>query len=164
MDAGVKTLVDTLRFGRRDDRRDAIRRLSTTDAEVAVQALGEAIGDPDPEVARLARIALGGVEERLNRDILALRDEIRKRPDSALAYAALYCALLDISHAVPRDGAGYVVGRDFLNFWMAGRAAWAPDPARFYDLATYQAEIARIVGPGYPGQVWSYPPSIIGDG
>ncbi|MGA9009110.1 MAG: hypothetical protein WB495_20060 [Xanthobacteraceae bacterium] len=35
----------------------------------------------------------------------------------------------------PRDGSTLVVGRDFLNFWMYGRAAWQPDPSRFYDPA-----------------------------
>ena len=44
---------------------------------------------------------------------------------------------------------------------MAGRAAWAPDPARYYDLATYQAATAPFVGADYPGQAWSYPPTIL---
>ncbi|MCL6678066.1 DUF2029 domain-containing protein [Sphingomonas sp. RG327] len=82
-------------------------------------------------------------------------------PLFALSYAVLWFANLDLSHAIPRDGTTLVVGRDFLNFWMAARASWAADPQRFYDLATYQAEVARMVGPGYLGQVWSYPPSIM---
>jgi arabinofuranan 3-O-arabinosyltransferase len=85
----------------------------------------------------------------------------RVAPLFALSYAIVWAATLDLSRAIPRDGTTLVVGRDFLNFWMAARASWAPDPQRFYDLATYQAEVASIVGPGYLGQVWSYPPSIM---
>lgn len=61
---------------------------------------------------------------------------------------------------IPRDGTGLVVGRDFLNFWMYGRTAWTTDPGRFYDLATYQEALNALLGAGYPGQNWSYPPSI----
>jgi hypothetical protein len=85
----------------------------------------------------------------------------RVAPLFALSYAVLWVANLDLSHPIPRDGTTLAVGRDFLTFWMAARASWAADPQRFYDLATYQAEVARMVGPGYLGQVWSYPPSIM---
>ena len=91
----------------------------------------------------------------------SLRLLSRVAPLFALAYALLWLLQLDLAHAIARDGTTLVVGRDFLNFWMAGRAAWGDDPARFYDLATYQAELAKVVGPDYPGQVWSYPPSIM---
>lgn len=85
----------------------------------------------------------------------------RIAPWFALAYAALWLLSLDLGPALPRDGTGLVVGRDFLNLWMAGKAAWGPDPARYYDLATYQASMLPHVGAGYPGQVWSYPPSVM---
>ena len=85
----------------------------------------------------------------------------RVAPLFALAYGLLWLFQLDLAHAIPRDGTTLVVGRDFLNFWMTGRIAWGDDPAGFYDLATYQAEVAKITGPGYLGQVWSYPPSIM---
>lgn len=85
----------------------------------------------------------------------------RIAPWFALAYAALWALSLDTGPAIPRDGTGLVVGRDFLNLWMAGKAAWGPDPARLYDLATYQASMLPHVGAGYPGQVWSYPPSVM---
>src|SRR6478672_6259043 len=61
---------------------------------------------------------------------------------------------------IPRDGTSLVVGRDFLNFWMYGRAAPAPDPGRFYDAAEYHRALEALLGPNYPGQNWSYPPSI----
>src|SRR6478609_2310559 len=62
----------------------------------------------------------------------------------------------------PRDKATLVLGRDFLNLWMYGRAVLNDvDPARFYDVATYNAELARLVGPGYPGQNWPNPPTAL---
>lgn len=79
----------------------------------------------------------------------------------AVSYGILFILQLDTRPAIPRDGTTLVIGRDFLNFWMAGRAAWNPDPQRYYDLTTYQAAVAKVVGPGYFGQVWSYPPSVM---
>src|ERR1043165_5596572 len=61
----------------------------------------------------------------------------------------------------PRDGTSLVAGRGFLNFWMYGRAAAEPDPSRFYDLAAYHRALEALLGPNYPGQNWSYPPSIL---
>ncbi len=61
----------------------------------------------------------------------------------------------------PRDGTTLVVGRDFLNFWMYGRAAADADPSRFYDPALYAGALEALLGPNYPGQNWSYPPSIM---
>jgi hypothetical protein len=61
----------------------------------------------------------------------------------------------------PRDKATLVLGRDFLNLWMYGRAVLDMDPARFYDIATYNGELARLIGPGYPGQNWPNPPTAL---
>jgi hypothetical protein len=61
----------------------------------------------------------------------------------------------------PRDKTTLVVGRDFLNLWMYGRAAFGADPARFYDLATYNDALAALLGPGYPGQNWPNPPNAL---
>jgi hypothetical protein len=61
----------------------------------------------------------------------------------------------------PRDKATLVLGRDFLNLWMYGRAVLDIDPARFYDIATYNGELARLLGPGYPGQNWPNPPTAL---
>jgi hypothetical protein len=60
---------------------------------------------------------------------------------------------------IPRDSSTLAMGRDFLNFWMYGRAAWLPEPGRFYDPALYNAELFAMLGNDYPGQNWSYPPS-----
>ena len=61
----------------------------------------------------------------------------------------------------PRDKATLVLGRDFLNLWMYGRAVGDVDPARFYDTATYNGELARLLGPLYPGQNWPNPPTAL---
>jgi Glycosyltransferase family 87 len=61
----------------------------------------------------------------------------------------------------PRDKATLVLGRDFLNLWMYGRAVGDADPARFYDLATYNDELAKLLGAGYPGQNWPNPPTAL---
>jgi len=77
------------------------------------------------------------------------------------ATAAAYLYAVQWDHAIPRDGSTLVVGRDFLNFWMYGRAAWLSEPGRWYDVAAYQRELAALLGGGYPGQNWSYPPSVM---
>ena len=61
----------------------------------------------------------------------------------------------------PRDKATLVLGRDFLNLWMYGRALLDGDPARFYDVATYNDALAGLLGPGYPGQNWPNPPTAL---
>ena len=63
--------------------------------------------------------------------------------------------------AFPRDKATLVLGRDFLNLWMYGVAAFEADPARYYDLVTYNDALAHMLGPGYPGQNWPNPPTAL---
>lgn len=75
-----------------------------------------------------------------------------------LIFVPAYCLTLTLGPGIPRDGTSLVVGRDFLNIWMYGRAAWQADPARYYDMPTYLAALGPVVGAGYPGQLWSYPP------
>lgn len=72
-----------------------------------------------------------------------------------------YLLTLDFRWPIPRDGTGLAVGRDFLNVWLYGRAAWAPDPARFYDWPAHWAAIEAVAGAEYPGQQWSYPPTLL---
>ncbi|MEO8301039.1 MAG: glycosyltransferase family 87 protein [Rhizomicrobium sp.] len=79
----------------------------------------------------------------------------------AAVTAVVYLWLMRPVAPIPRDPSGLVVGRDFLNFWMYGKAALSADPARWYDLAAYQQELTRLLGNGYPGQNWSYPPTIM---
>ena len=78
-----------------------------------------------------------------------------------VATAGLYLYRLDWRLPFPRDGSTIVVGRDFLNFWMYGRAAAWPNPAGWYDAAAYQGTLATLLGTNYPGQNWSYPPSVM---
>src|SRR5579859_1274566 len=72
-----------------------------------------------------------------------------------------YLLTTDWGGAFPRDKATLVLGRDFLNLWMYGRAAFEADSARYYDVATYNAELAKLLGPGYPGQNWPNPPTAL---
>jgi len=74
---------------------------------------------------------------------------------------AVYLATTSWHLPFPRDNTTLVLGRDFLNLWMYGRAADTPDPSRFYDVGTYNAELLSLLGQGYPGQNWSYPPSVM---
>ncbi|MEA2876576.1 MAG: hypothetical protein QOF14_1772 [Hyphomicrobiales bacterium] len=71
-----------------------------------------------------------------------------------------YLYTMSWSGPFPRDGTSLVAGRDFLNVWMYGRAATDADPSRFYDAGLYARALEALLGPNYPGQNWSYPPSI----
>lgn len=79
----------------------------------------------------------------------------------AVAVTGYYAYALDLTGPIPRDGSSLVVGRDFLNFWMYGRAAFTSEPGRWYDVVAYQRELATFLGADYPGQNWSYPPTIM---
>jgi hypothetical protein len=85
----------------------------------------------------------------------------RFAPIMALGYLIFWLRLIDPSFPIPRDGTELAVGRDFLNFWIAGLHAWEGDPGRYYDMSTYQQTMAPLVGADYPGQIWSYPPAIM---
>jgi hypothetical protein len=71
-----------------------------------------------------------------------------------------YLYTMSWSGPFPRDGTSLVAGRDFLNVWMYGRTATDADPSRFYDADLYARALEALLGPNYPGQNWSYPPSI----
>lgn len=93
------------------------------------------------------------------------RDNIRILTVASVLCAALvaivYVLKITWAAPIPRDATTLVVGRDFLNFWMYGRAAWLPNPSRFYDPQIYNAALTALLGPDYPGQNWSYPPSVM---
>jgi hypothetical protein len=73
-----------------------------------------------------------------------------------------YLATTNWAGAFPRDKATLVLGRDFLNLWMYGRALFdGGAPARFYDIATYNDALAQMLGTGYPGQNWPNPPTAL---
>lgn len=73
--------------------------------------------------------------------------------------ALLYAATLHMEAGWLRDAHGYVLGRDFLNFWMAGTIAWLPDPGQYYAPDHYMALLTPLVGEGYWTHKLSYPPS-----
>ncbi len=75
--------------------------------------------------------------------------------------AALYISSVSWTAALPRDYLGLAIGRDFLNFWTYGRAALEADPGRFYDVGLYNEALRALAGSDYPGQTWSYPPSVM---
>jgi hypothetical protein len=72
-----------------------------------------------------------------------------------------YALTIDWRGTIPRDGTTLAVGRDFLNIWMYGRAAFSADPSLFYDLDAYHAAIRGLLGMELNGQNWSYPPSML---
>jgi hypothetical protein len=90
-----------------------------------------------------------------------LRDFVFMGGAFFLVAVVLYAWLLPPATPFPRDGSGLVIGRDFLNFWMYGRAATAAQPWAWYDLDAYHRALDALLGPGYAGQNWSYPPSIM---
>jgi alpha-1,2-mannosyltransferase len=57
------------------------------------------------------------------------------------------------------DSQNYIAGRDFVNFWQYGVAAWEESPEKFYDPYWYNARLDLLTpGQDYPDQLWSYPP------
>jgi alpha-1,2-mannosyltransferase len=62
------------------------------------------------------------------------------------------------------DAIDAVIGRDFLNIWMGGRAALAGGPAAWFDANTYNAVIRALLEPNPLNDYryyWSYPPDIV---
>jgi alpha-1,2-mannosyltransferase len=59
------------------------------------------------------------------------------------------------------DGTQFVLGRDFLNFWMGGRSVFGGGPAAWFDAGTYNAALRDMLGAPYPEHFWSYPPHLL---
>lgn len=72
-----------------------------------------------------------------------------------------YLASMSWLQIWPRDVAGYVIGRDFLNFWTMGRLALTDDPGRFYDWQVYNPYLQGFLGVNYPSQQWSGSPQLM---
>lgn len=75
-------------------------------------------------------------------------------------FSLYYVSQLQLVGDFLRDMTYYVLGRDFLNFWMEGRAAWTPGPERYYDYRVYAQELALLLNEGYI-QLMSYPPTVL---
>ena len=59
------------------------------------------------------------------------------------------------------DGTQFVLGRDFLNFWMGGRSVFGGGPAAWFDAGTYNAALRDMLGAPYPEHFWAYPPHLL---
>jgi hypothetical protein len=80
---------------------------------------------------------------------------------SFVAVAIVYIHNLKNAGPISGNGFSLVVGKDFLDFWMYGRAAHLAQPWRWYDIATYNHALSSLLGTGYLGRNWSYPPSVM---
>lgn len=56
------------------------------------------------------------------------------------------------------DGNGYMLGRDFVNVWTAGRLTLEGRADLLYDIDAYQATYHALLGHDLPFHNWSYPP------
>ena len=57
------------------------------------------------------------------------------------------------------DTINLVLGRDFINFYHYGIAAWEENPAKYYDVKYYDVVLNNFFGGhDYTFQQWSYPP------
>jgi hypothetical protein len=85
--------------------------------------------------------------------------------------AAAFFIVLEISYLVFAglppvmrpwvDSTHFVLGRDFLNFWMGGRSVFGDGPAAWFDLQAYNAALREVLGAEYPVHFWSYPPHVL---
>lgn len=78
-----------------------------------------------------------------------------------MAAIAIFCFMgSTIINGYVIDGNGLVLGRDFLNMWHFGVAAFSENPAAYYDYDLYNAQLDRLIAE-YPDQNWSYPPHLM---
>ncbi len=91
------------------------------------------------------------------------------RPDAvytkfAIGAGALF-ALFEIAYFatahLPYDAVHYLIGWDFVNTWMGGRAALHGHPEFYFDYARYNAVLHHIFAADLPKYNWSYPPHIL---
>ncbi len=77
-----------------------------------------------------------------------------------LGMLAMYISGVHLNKNTLVDRDNYVIGVDFLNSWMMGRAGlYEESPERNYDISAYNARIKQEWGRHYPVSQWSYPPS-----
>src|SRR6516164_409297 len=80
---------------------------------------------------------------------------------SFVAVAIVYIHNSKFASPISGNGISLVVGRDFLDFWMYGRAAHMAQPWRWYDITAYNHALSSLLGTAYLGRIWSYPPSVM---
>jgi alpha-1,2-mannosyltransferase len=66
-----------------------------------------------------------------------------------------------LTSSPPFDAGGYLIGRDFINTWLGGRAALDGDPAQWFDHDAYNSLLRELFGPSFPAHNWSYPPHLL---
>lgn len=84
-----------------------------------------------------------------------------QRMIAALSLAVIIISFLQmrIAGGFVLDGQGLILGRDFLNFWHYGIAAWSADPAQYYDVYFYNNLLDGLIFVhDYADQQFSYPP------
>lgn len=79
----------------------------------------------------------------------------------ALVLVLAYASQLHWQGNVLRDYDGYVIGVDFVNSWMMGRAAWQGDAAANYEIIGYNHQVRALFGADDRILQCSYPPSFL---
>lgn len=83
---------------------------------------------------------------------------------AGLFSAGMLGAYLFSLHGHPpflHDKVGYVLGRDFVNTWFYGKAAFLPHPGLFYDHRFYMDWVHKTIPQDICNHLWSYPPSFL---
>ncbi len=84
---------------------------------------------------------------------------------AATALSATFLLVLSVGYLanvnLPYDGQGYLLGRDFVNTWMGGRAVFLGQVAAWFDPDTYNAALRELFGANYWKHLWSYPPHLL---
>jgi hypothetical protein len=92
------------------------------------------------------------------------RDDLhRKAAVAGAVFASLFLGVYwgdVLVHSFPRDRLGAMVGRDFLNVWMAGHALGQGLVGEVFHMVRYNALIASVFGPSPDLYGWSYPPHV----
>ena len=88
-------------------------------------------------------------------------DELFNKMTAVAASFAITCVLLYFFYSDPPfDGTHFLIGRDFVNTWMGGRAALSGQPEPWFDFDIYNAALRDNFGPDFPQHSWSYPPTL----
>ena len=80
------------------------------------------------------------------------------------AVAAVPVLLLVLASSLQEgltNGAGRVLGGDFVDFWAGARFAFTGDAATVYDLDAFRAAIRKVAGAAIEPYLYSYPPSLM---
>lgn len=84
---------------------------------------------------------------------------------AATTLSATFLLVLSVGYLanvnLPYDGQGYLLGRDFVNTWMGGRAVFLGQVAAWFDPDTYNAALRELFGANYWKHLWSYPPHLL---